>query len=353
MIDLTVLIKNRSDWTLLLVMINGEIKNLPLSFGHQIEFYKKLMTGLNVTSWFLKFLSYDIDPDWKRKSIQILPFFIFPQNPSHQSEMWISSHWKYLISSLRAQSGDKIGENESIKCKQILLLRGGGHSGSCLRFSPERGWPYICCRRTRLRFCLSSDIVLSAERFMLVEILVATVQHFRVTWLSAAWDVHSGPVAVTNWAGLGSLWLTGRCPLPAACPPLPAPLLTLFFWSSSARDLGPDTQHNILDLGTPVWDKVTIRFNIILISTGAVTLQRGTHTCGLTQTIDNDHTFHSQLIFWSPSNSPRDQWRPARTNQRSDFNQEVTSPVCEIYGVNTTVMGTVMLSTPHPVLCWI
>ena len=122
MIDLTVLIKNRSDWTLLLVMINGEIKNLPLSFGHQIEFYKKLMTGLNVTSWFLKFLSYDIDPDRKRKSIQILPFFIFPQNPSHQSEMWISSHWKYFISSLRARSGDKIGENESIKRKQILLL---------------------------------------------------------------------------------------------------------------------------------------------------------------------------------------------------------------------------------------
>ena len=67
-------------------MINGEIKNLPLSFGHQIEFYKKLMTGLNVTSWFLKFLSYDIDPDWKRKSIQILPFFIFSQNSRHQEE---------------------------------------------------------------------------------------------------------------------------------------------------------------------------------------------------------------------------------------------------------------------------
>ena len=67
-------------------MINGEIKNLPLSFGHQIEFYKKLMTGLNVTSWFLKFLSYDIDPDWKRKSIQILPFFIFSQKSRHQEE---------------------------------------------------------------------------------------------------------------------------------------------------------------------------------------------------------------------------------------------------------------------------
>ena len=43
-----------------------------------------------------------------------------------------------------------------------------GQSGLCVRFSPERGWPYICCRRTRLRFCLSSDIVLSAERFMLM-----------------------------------------------------------------------------------------------------------------------------------------------------------------------------------------
>ena len=56
-----------------------------------------------------------------------------------------------------------------------------------MRFSPERGWPYICCRRTRLRFCLSSDIVLSAERFMLIEILNRTVQHFRVTWLSATY----------------------------------------------------------------------------------------------------------------------------------------------------------------------
>ena len=69
-------------------MINGEIKNLPLSFGHQIEFYKKLMTGLNVTSWFLKFLSYDIDPNWKRKSIQILPFFIFFTKVSSSRGDW-------------------------------------------------------------------------------------------------------------------------------------------------------------------------------------------------------------------------------------------------------------------------
>ena len=37
-------------------------------------------------------------------------------------------------------------------------------------FSPVRGW-YICWRRTRLRFCLSSDLVVSAERFILVAIL--------------------------------------------------------------------------------------------------------------------------------------------------------------------------------------
>ena len=48
-----------------------------------------------------------------------------------------------------------------------------------LQFSPERGW-YICCRRTRLRFCLSSDMVLSAERFMLVLVCV-TLPTVRLT----------------------------------------------------------------------------------------------------------------------------------------------------------------------------
>ena len=37
--------------------------------------------------------------------------------------------------------------------------------------SPVRGW-YICCRRTRLRFCLSSALLVSAERFILVGLRV-------------------------------------------------------------------------------------------------------------------------------------------------------------------------------------
>ena len=76
--------------------------------------------------------------------------------------------------------------------------------------------------------------------------LLLSSLYWHVPGLSAGWDVHSSPAAVTNWAGLGSLWLTARWPpLPAARPastgdqttPLHS-LLTLFFWSSQA---GPPT----------------------------------------------------------------------------------------------------------------
>ena len=80
---------------------------------------------------------------------------------------------------------DKISENESIQCKQIVFLAGQMRAiitgvlcsivlQSWTVFSPVRGW-YICWSRTRLRFCLSSALVVSAERFILVALLLNSV----------------------------------------------------------------------------------------------------------------------------------------------------------------------------------
>ena len=70
-----------------------------------------------------------------------------------------------------------------MQCKQIFISGRSDESYHywCFMFhcaglsstvlSPVRGW-YICCRRTRLRFCLSSALLVSAERFILVGLRV-------------------------------------------------------------------------------------------------------------------------------------------------------------------------------------
>ena len=127
-----------------------------------------------------------------------------------------------------------MNQSNPMQCKQIFISGRSDESYHywCFMFhcaglsstvlSPVRGW-YICCRRTRLRFCLSSALLVSAERFILVGLRVNCLlcSLYWHVWVRAL-DETSTPVqrrSLTEqvWAG-GSLWLTARSP-PTARPP--------------------------------------------------------------------------------------------------------------------------------------